>query len=125
MTQPAERFVAALAAKDTSTIEALFAPETLFRGMTPGRFWEATTPPEIVRDVLYQWFEPQDVIERVESVSTGRAGARDRVDYVFRVRTPDGLYDVEQRAYVDVGDDGRITRMHVMCSGFQPVAEQA
>ena len=114
-----ERYVAALAAKDTAAIEALFAPETLFRGMTPGRFWEATTPREIVQDVLYQWFEPQDVIEGVESVSSGRAGARDRVDYVFRVRTPDGLHAVEQRAYLDVGDDGRITRMHVMCSGFQ------
>ena len=33
------QFVAALAAKDTDRLVALFAPNVDFRAMTPGRFW--------------------------------------------------------------------------------------
>ena len=39
------RFVAALAAKDHAELASLLHPGVDFRGMTPGRFWEASTPP--------------------------------------------------------------------------------
>ena len=116
---PGRGFVESLAAKDTDALVALFAPDVDFRGMTPGRFWEAGDPVSLVRDVLYQWFEPQDVVERVERVQVSTFVDRHRVDYAFAVRCPDGRYRVEQRAYYDVGEDGRITRMHAMCSGFR------
>jgi hypothetical protein len=41
------------------------------------------------------------------------------------VRNADGPFIVEQRAYFDVGNDGRIARMHVICSGYQPNLDQA
>jgi hypothetical protein len=44
MTDLGSRFVAALAAKDTNRLVALFASEVDFRGMTPRRFWEVDTP---------------------------------------------------------------------------------
>lgn len=120
----ASRYVAGLAGKDTDALLALFAPDVSFRGMTPGRFWEAATPEQVVHDVLYHWFDPNDEIEAVESVEHGRVGRRQRVDYRLRVRNPDGRYDVEQRAYFDLDDTGRITRMNAVCAGFQPVSDE-
>jgi len=66
MTDLGPRFVAALAAKDTDGLVALFASKVDFRGMTPGRFWEADSPQRVVNEVLYEWYEPEDVIERID-----------------------------------------------------------
>jgi SnoaL-like domain len=124
MTDLGPRFVAALAAKDTDRLIALFAPDVDFRAMTPGRFWEADSPQRVVREVLYEWFEPDDVIERVDHVEAGHVADRERVDYRFLVRNPDGPFLVEQRAYFDVDDDGRIILMRALCSGYPSVAGQ-
>lgn len=115
------RFVTALAAKDTAALLALFTDPVELRGLTPGRFWEASTPEEAVHDVLYRWFEPSDAIETVESVETGRVQDRHRVDYRLLVRNPEGLHLVEQRGYLDLAEDGRIERMQLVCAGFRPI----
>jgi len=125
MTDLGPRFVAALAVKDTDRLVALFAADVIFRGMTPGRFWEADSPHRVVHEALYQWFELEDVIESIDYVEPGHVADRERVDYRFRVRNADGPFIVEQRAYFDVGNDGRIARMHVICSGYQPNLDQA
>lgn len=75
--------------------------------------------------MLYRWFEPADVIEGVEQVEVVDIVDRDRVDYRFRVRNKDGVFAVEQRAYIDVDGEGRIARMNVMCSGYRAVARAA
>jgi hypothetical protein len=48
MTTLGERFVRALAAKDFAGVAAVLHPQVDFRGMTPGRFWEATGPDQVV-----------------------------------------------------------------------------
>lgn len=121
MTDVGARYVAALAAKETETLEGLFADDVYFRGLTPRRFWEAGSPGQVVHEVLYRWFGPADVIEEVEHVEVGAVVDRGRVDYRFRVRNGDGVHSVEQRAYFDVDETGRICRMHVMCAGFRPL----
>lgn len=113
------RFARALAAKDTEALLTVFAPEVAFRGMTPGRFWEAGTPEQVVHDVLYQWFEPSDEIEEVLYVETGTAHDRPRVDYRFRVRNHAGVHLVEQRVYFDLDDEGRIAGVNAVCAGFR------
>ena len=123
MSDIGSRYVEALAARDTGTLLGLFAPDVFFRGMTPGRFWEAGSPEQVVNDVLYQWFEPADVIESVDRVEAGRIVDRERVDYLLRVRNPGGVFAVEQRAYYDTDSTGRISRMHAMCAGFRPIRE--
>ena len=125
MRDTGSEYVAALAAKDTSTLLGLFADDVYFRALTPRRFWEAATPAEVVHDVLYQWFEPEEVIEDVEEKHTGRVVDRDRVDYRLRVRTPDGVFAVEQRAYFDTDDAGRISRMQVLCGGYRRLDDTA
>jgi hypothetical protein len=77
-----------------------------------------------VHEVLYEWFGPNDVIERVDYVEPGHVADRQRVDYCFLVRNADRTYLVEQRAYFDVDEAGRISYMRVICSGFRPTAER-
>jgi hypothetical protein len=125
MSDVGSRFVAALAAKDTGTLLGIFADHVSFRGMTPGRFWDVDSPDEAVKGVLYQWFEPEDVIEAVEHVEERTVVDRQRVAYRFRVRNPDGVFQVEPVAYFDLYDDGRVSRMHVLCSGYRPVVDAA
>jgi hypothetical protein len=40
-----ERFAHALATKDAQGLLAVLDPEVDFRGLTPGRFWEASSAP--------------------------------------------------------------------------------
>ena len=71
MTTLGERFVRALAAKDFTGVAAVLHPEVDFRGMTPGRFWEATGPDQVIEQVLKQWFEDQDRIGWMRVMCSG------------------------------------------------------
>jgi hypothetical protein len=118
----AHRFVAALAAKDAAALRSLFASEVDFRALTPGRAWEAPTPDALIDGVILgSWFEPGDVIKRVESVQHGQVGTRTRIGYRLRVESAGQAYTVEQQAYCDLSD-GKITWLRVLCSGFIPAA---
>ena len=121
MADTGERFVEALAAKDTDALLGVLSPTVDFRGMTPGRFWEASSADAVV-EILYEWFEPTDVIEDVVAIDSSVVVDRHCVDYRFHVRNADGLYAVEQRAYYDRDGDGRIALMRVLCSGYRAVA---
>ncbi len=116
---PGRRFATALAAKDFVEIRGLFSPAVDFRGMTPGRTWEACDPDEVV-EVLRTWFEPQDDIKTLLTLDTGRVVDTHHVGYRFAVTTPDGDHQVEQQAYLRVGEGG-IVWMRVLCSGFRRV----
>lgn len=114
------QFARALAAKDFAHIAELLDPEADFRGLTPNRAWEAAGP-EAIEPILRQWFEDDDEIEELEHIETDSFADRERVGYRFRVRNPDGVFRVEQQAYVG-SEGGRITWMRVVCSGFRPVS---
>jgi hypothetical protein len=76
-----------------------------FRGLTPSRVWEARTPDALVNDVILgPWFEPGDVIQRIESVQEGQVGTRTRIGYRLRVQNASGTFNVEQQAFLDLTD---------------------
>ena len=115
-------FATALAAKYFDAIRAILHPELDFRGLTPSRNWEASDPEALIGTVLTQWFEDSDEIEELLKLETDAFADRERVGYRFRVRNPEGLFEVEQQVYI--GEvDGRIGWMRTVCSGFRPVAE--
>jgi hypothetical protein len=117
----AHRFAAALATRDATALRSLFGSELDFRGLTPGRVWEAATPDALINDVILgAWFEPGDVIDRIESVQAGQVGSRTRIGYRFRVTNASGSYTVEQQAFLDL-TDGKISWLRVLCSGFVPL----
>jgi hypothetical protein len=116
-----ERFARAIAAKDAPALLALLAPRIDFRAMTPSRFWEADSSGQLVDEVILgTWFGPTDRIEAIEGIENGEVADRERVGYCFRVANDDGVFLVEQQAYLGVGDEG-ITWLRIMCSGFRRV----
>ena len=87
--------------------------------MTPGRFWEASDAQTVIDDILQSWFEDHDVIDDVLWVDTDRLSDRERVGYRFAVHNQDGPFLTEQHAFYAV-EDGVITWMRVLCSGWRP-----
>ncbi len=113
------RFVRAIASKDSEALTSLFDPQVDFRGLTPKQTWQATNPAEVVEIVFGSWFEPGDVVQETLEAETEPIVGRARVRYRFRVESEGAPHLVEQQGYYDEVD-GRITRMTLVCSGFQP-----
>jgi hypothetical protein len=113
-------FAHTLAAKEYDRLLELMHPEIDFRGLTPRRLWEADDPETVISAIVREWFEDSDEIEALEHVETDTFADRERVGYRFRVRNPDGLFLVEQQAYLEERD-GKIGWMRVLCSGFRPI----
>jgi hypothetical protein len=111
-------FAQALGRKDFASVRGLLADRIDFRGLTPGRTWEASDPDQLVDQVFRQWFEESDEVEEIVSIQTDSVADRRRVAYRFRGRNADGPFVVEQQAYFQE-DLGRITWMRVLCSGFR------
>ena len=115
-------FATALAAKDYGAIRAILHPAIDFRGLTPSRNWAVSDAETLIGTVLTQWFEDSDEIEELLKLETDAFADRERVGYRLLVRNPEGLFEVEQQAYI--GEvDGRIGWMRTVCSGFRPVPE--
>ena len=74
--------------------------------------------------ILGQWFDAGDDILELCAVATGQVVDCEHVAYRFRVRTAGRDYLVEQQAYYRT-DGPRITWMRVLCSGYQPLQEEA
>lgn len=115
-----DSFATALAGKDFDRIRELLHPEVDFRGLTPNRVWEAGDAEAVIGEVLVEWFEDSDEIEALLHLETDAFADRERVGYRFRVRNPEGLFEVEQQVYV-AERDGRIGWMRSVCSGYRPV----
>lgn len=115
-----ERFVTAVAAKDTAALSALLADDVDFKGLASRRLWEASNHDEVFAVLFDNWFAPEDHIERIAAIEQGE-DVEDihRIGYRFEVTTPDGPHTVEQQAYYLDRDD-RIVTLRVMCSGFRP-----
>jgi SnoaL-like protein len=112
------RFAEALGRKDFDAITQLLDPDVDFRGLTPGRSWEATSA-EGVDGILRRWFEESDELKEIVAIESDSVSDRHRVSYRFHGRNPDGSFVVEQQAYYTEAE-GRINWMRVLCSGFRP-----
>ncbi len=63
----------------------------------------------MIGSVLRQWFEDDDEIEELLKLETDAFADRERVGYRFRVRNPEGLFEVEQQVYI--GERRRADRL--------------
>jgi hypothetical protein len=117
------RLARAIAAKDETALRNLLAADVDFKGLTPGRSWEATGPDDVIEVLFGSWFEPADRIERVvEVVERPDVADTAHVGYRFDLTTPTGAYVAEQQAYYRGG--GAIEHLRIMCSGFRPRSDQ-
>ena len=121
MSTVGERWVSAIAARDRAGLAALLTDEVDFRGLTPRKAWEGTTPADVVDVVLGTWFSDGTSIDDIEQVTTDDVADTHRIGYRFRTTTADGPHLIEQQAYYR--DDGdRIDYLRIVCSGYRPVS---
>ena len=114
-------FAEAVAGKDYERMAGLLHPEIDFRALTPNRSWEAHDPETVIEQILKTWIEDDEHVEELISVETDPVADRERVGYRYRLRTPDGIFVVEQQAFIGERD-GRIGWLRLVCSGSRPVS---
>ncbi len=114
------QLAAAIAAKDEGRLRALFSTPVIFRGVTPRRFWDAEDPLGVSDIVLGTWFGPGKTITEVISVRTDSVGDVEKVSYRMAVDLEAAPSVIEQVAYYSE-QDGKITQMRLICSGFRAV----
>ncbi len=112
-------FAQALGHKDFATVHGLLHATIDFRGLTPGRAWEASGSNAVINDVLRKWFDDSDQLAEIEAVHADSFADRERVAYRFRGENQEGPFVVEQQVYY-TEKDGQINWMRVLCSGFRP-----
>ncbi len=114
-------FARALQRKDSERLGELLAPEVDFRALTPNYAWEASDPDGAISIIFGQWFEDSDEIRTLERLETDAFADRERVGYRLSIDNPEGRFLVEQQAFLEPTEDGRIGWMRIVCSGYRPV----
>lgn len=109
----------AIAAHDATALRALFSTPVTFRAVTPRRFWDAETPVGVADIILGTWFGPDKTVTDVTFVEADTVGDVNKVSYRMTVDQPSGRTVIEQVAYY-TEQDGRITHLRLVCSGFRP-----
>jgi hypothetical protein len=111
-----ERFLAALERRDFEALGACFGPGARLRALVPAMLREEEGPDAIAARFRF-WFADVEEFEVLES-EVGRTADRTRFGYTLAgVKPEHGSVVVEQRGYVDV-DDGLISGLSLVCSGF-------
>jgi hypothetical protein len=116
-----ERLIGALAGQDWPALEACFDSRVSFRALIPPGLREGEGKAE-AGGYLRTWFGDADELVLPESEVQP---IEDRLSIRYRFRAhEDAWYVVEQQAYCEV-QQGKITKMHLLCSGFRPASAQS
>lgn len=115
----ARQFVDAIVRHDAAALARTMSPTVDFKGLTPGRLWEASSPDGVVDAVLGHWFEEKDRIVELLDLVEDEVADTHRIAYRFALQNPDGAYVAEQQAYYRTGPTG-IEHLRIMCSGYRP-----
>ena len=121
MSTTGRRFAEAIAARDLDAFTATLSNSVDFKGLTPGRFWEASSPDQVTDVVLGTWFEESDHITAHEVSDGADVADTHSVSYRFDITNDDGPHVVEQQVYYRVDQNDRIDYARIVCSGFRKV----
>jgi hypothetical protein len=115
-------FVDAVVRRDFESLATVFADDVALRALLPRETVEVVGSADAIQRIR-GWFEPHTSLEVLE-VEQRPGGRREYFAYRFSLKpdwAPDVVHIVEQSGYCKV-DDGRITRLDLICSGFAPVS---
>jgi TusA-related sulfurtransferase len=115
----AERFVRGLAEVDYRAIFGALANDVRLRSLIPSGPAELVGAADVAA-TYFGWFGEADVIE-VQAQLVEPIADRVSVRYRFLLHERDTWEVVEQQSYIDVDEDGRITAIDLLCSGFRPL----
>jgi hypothetical protein len=117
-------FLGGLASQDFSQLGGALAADARMRALLPSglREWAGA---EAIAGRFARWFGGTAEFQVVDA-AVGVVGDRLHLHWRVRLRAERlgaGWFTVEQQAYADTGDDGRITRLDLLCTGYRPEHE--
>ena len=117
---PAGSFLEGLAAQDFAGLGAALAADACLRALLPAglREWAGA---ETIADRFARWFGDTEDFELVEAI-VGQVGGRLHLHWRVRLRATrlgPGWFTVEQQAYADTDQSGRIARLDLLCTGYR------
>lgn len=119
-------FLEALAAQDFARLGDALTADIRLRALLPGGLREWTGA-EAVADVFACWFGGTEDFELV-ATTVGEVGGRLHLHWRLRLRAERlgaVWFIVEQQAYADTADGGRIARLDLLCTGYRPEDDDA
>jgi hypothetical protein len=113
-------FVQGLADQDFQKLGGALAAGARLRALLPRGLREWTGGEEIAGQFA-RWFGDTEDFELVEA-TLGEVGGRLGLRWRLRLRAERlgaGWFTVEQQAYADAGEDGRLARLDLVCTGYR------
>ena len=119
-------FLEGLAAQDFAQLGRALAPDARLRALLPRglREWNGA---EAIAGRFAGWFGDTDAFDLVEA-TVGEVGGRLHLHWRLRLRAERlgaGWFTVEQQAYADTDEGGRIARLDLLCTGYRPGGDDA
>jgi len=118
-------FVQGLAAQDFAELGGTLAGGACMRALLPSGLREWTGA-EVIADRFARWFGDTEDFELVEA-SVGEVGGRLHLQWQLRLRAErlgPGWFIVEQQAYADTDESGRIAGLDLLCTGYRPEGDR-
>jgi len=117
-------FLASLAGQDFAGLGGALAAGACLRALLPSGLYEWSGA-EAIAARFAGWFGDTEDFELVEAAA-GEVGGRLHLCWRLRLRAQrlgPGWFTVEQQAYADAGDGGRIARLDLLCTGYRPESD--
>ena len=110
-----------LAAQDFGQFGGALAADARLRALLPPGLREWTGA-QVIADRFEGWFGDTQDFDLVEA-TVGEVGGRLHLHWRVRLRAErlgTGWFTVEQQAYADTDNDGRIAQIDLLCTGYRP-----
>jgi hypothetical protein len=114
-------FVQGLATQDFAGLGGTLAGGACMRALLPSGLREWTGA-EAIAHRFARWFGDTQAFELVEA-AVGEVGGRLHLHWRLRLqaeRLGPGWFTVEQQAYADTDESGRIAGLDLLCTGYRP-----
>ena len=110
-----------LAGQDFAQLGGALAADARLRALLPSGLREWTGA-QVIADQFALWFGNTQDFDLVEA-TVGEVGGRLHLHWRLRLRAErlgTGWFTVEQQAYADTDDGGRIAQLDLLCTGYRP-----